>query len=82
MREADWLERLERRVWRNFDLVIYPSEEEAAVVREMSPQYACLRDRTLLFRDEDTALRAPSRSGTCSSSPASLIRPMSMPQSS
>ena len=37
MREAEWLERLERRVWRNFDLVIYPSEDEAAVVREMSP---------------------------------------------
>ena len=37
MREADMLERLERRVWRNFDLVIYPSEAEAAVVREMSP---------------------------------------------
>jgi GT2 family glycosyltransferase/ubiquinone/menaquinone biosynthesis C-methylase UbiE/glycosyltransferase involved in cell wall biosynthesis len=37
LREADFLERLERRVWRNFDLVIYPSEEEAAVVRKISP---------------------------------------------
>ena len=37
MREADSLERLERRVWRNFDLVIYPSEAEAAEVRKMSP---------------------------------------------
>lgn len=34
---ADKMELLERRVWRNFDVVIYPSEEEAAVVRELSP---------------------------------------------
>ncbi|UFS73440.1 glycosyltransferase [Tardiphaga sp. 37S4] len=34
---AGRMERLERRVWRNFDVVIYPSEEEAAVVREISP---------------------------------------------
>jgi GT2 family glycosyltransferase/glycosyltransferase involved in cell wall biosynthesis len=34
---ADKMERLERRVWRNFDVVIYPSEEEAVVVREISP---------------------------------------------
>lgn len=31
------MERLERRVWRQFDVVIYPSEEEAAMVRAMSP---------------------------------------------
>ncbi|MGI4810604.1 MAG: methyltransferase domain-containing protein [Janthinobacterium lividum] len=37
MHEAAYLERLERRVWRSFDLVIYPSEAEAATVREMSP---------------------------------------------
>ena len=34
---ANRMERLERHVWRNFDIVIYPSEEEAAVVRQMSP---------------------------------------------
>ncbi len=31
------MEALERRVWRNFDVVIYPSEEEAATVRAMAP---------------------------------------------
>lgn len=34
---ADAMERLERSVWRNFDVVIYPSEEEAAIVRAMAP---------------------------------------------
>jgi O-antigen biosynthesis protein len=34
---AEKMERLERRVWRTFDVVLYPSEEEAAVVREISP---------------------------------------------
>ena len=37
MREAERLQRLENRLWRNFDLVLYPSEEEVAVVRRMSP---------------------------------------------
>ena len=37
LEDAAAMERLERRVWRNFDVVIYPSEEEAAVVRAMSP---------------------------------------------
>ncbi|MDB5582203.1 MAG: hypothetical protein JWR80_7379 [Bradyrhizobium sp.] len=37
MLAANKMERLERRIWRNFDIVIYPSEEEAAVVREISP---------------------------------------------
>jgi glycosyltransferase involved in cell wall biosynthesis len=31
------MKRLERRVWRHFDVVIYLSEEESAVVRAMSP---------------------------------------------
>lgn len=35
--QAAAMERLERRVWRHFDVVIYPSEEEAAQVRSMSP---------------------------------------------
>jgi glycosyltransferase involved in cell wall biosynthesis len=37
MEDAAWMERLERKIWRNFDVVIYPSDEEAAVVKEMSP---------------------------------------------
>ncbi len=37
MRDAAAMERLERRVWRNFDVVLYPSEEEAAMVRSMAP---------------------------------------------
>lgn len=36
-RAADEMELLERSVWRNFDVVIYPSEEEAAVVRATAP---------------------------------------------
>ena len=36
-RAAAAMERLERRVWRQFDVVIYPSDEEAAAVRELSP---------------------------------------------
>ena len=38
LRDATLMERTERRVWRHFDLVIYPSEEEAAVVRALSPE--------------------------------------------
>ncbi len=36
-REAAVMERLERRVWPNFDVVLYPSKEEAATVRTLSP---------------------------------------------
>ena len=36
-RDSEMVEQLERRVWRNFDVVIYPSDEEAAAVREMAP---------------------------------------------
>ncbi len=37
LQDAAAMERLERRIWRHFDVVIYPSEEEAAVVRAMAP---------------------------------------------
>lgn len=37
LRDTESMERLERRVWRHFDVVIYPSEEEAATVRTMAP---------------------------------------------
>jgi GT2 family glycosyltransferase/SAM-dependent methyltransferase/glycosyltransferase involved in cell wall biosynthesis len=37
LREAATVERLERRVWRHFDVLLYPSEEEAATVRQMDP---------------------------------------------
>ncbi len=36
-READRLERLERWVWRSMDVVLYPSQEEAATAAEMEP---------------------------------------------
>jgi GT2 family glycosyltransferase len=36
--DAAEMELLERRLWRLFDTVIYPSEEEAAIVRAMEPQ--------------------------------------------
>jgi GT2 family glycosyltransferase len=35
--EADLLERLERRIWRSADIVLYPSEDEAAQVRALEP---------------------------------------------
>ena len=37
-REAATMERLERRVWQNFDVVMYPSKEETATVCAMSPE--------------------------------------------
>jgi glycosyltransferase involved in cell wall biosynthesis len=36
--EADRWETIERHVWRRVDLVIYPSEAEAVVVRQMAPR--------------------------------------------
>jgi GT2 family glycosyltransferase/SAM-dependent methyltransferase len=35
---ASKMERLERDVWTKFDVVLYPSEDEAAIVRQMSPR--------------------------------------------
>ena len=37
-RQITEMKRLEQRVWRHFDVVLYPSEEEAAVVRALSPR--------------------------------------------
>jgi GT2 family glycosyltransferase/SAM-dependent methyltransferase/glycosyltransferase involved in cell wall biosynthesis len=34
---ADRMERMERRIWRQCDIVIYPSEEEAVAVRALEP---------------------------------------------
>ena len=36
-RQADQMERLERSVWRDVDLVLYPSDEEIAAVTAMEP---------------------------------------------
>ena len=38
LREAGGLERCEREVWRSVDLVLYPSQEEAAIVAAMEPR--------------------------------------------
>ncbi|MBV8574931.1 MAG: glycosyltransferase [Acetobacteraceae bacterium] len=35
--EAEAMERLERSLWRNFNVVLYPSEQEAAHVRALEP---------------------------------------------
>jgi glycosyltransferase involved in cell wall biosynthesis len=40
MAEADETEALERRVWRSVDVVLYPSEEEVSVVRNLEPGVA------------------------------------------
>lgn len=37
LKASDAMERSERRLWKFFDRIIYPSEDEAAVVREMAP---------------------------------------------
>ncbi len=44
-RQADHVERLERAVWRSVDVVLYPSDEESAVVTGMEPG---VNARTLL----------------------------------
>ena len=36
-READRMERVERAVWRSVDVVLYPSDEEAAIVTDLEP---------------------------------------------
>ncbi|QDM28179.1 methyltransferase domain-containing protein [Tardiphaga sp. vice304] len=36
--ESERMQRLERRVWRHFDLVIYPSNDEAIMVQSLSPR--------------------------------------------
>ncbi len=36
-RAADRMEQLERSVWRDVDVVLYPSDEEAAIVTDMEP---------------------------------------------
>lgn len=36
-READEMERFEQALWRSFDVVLYPSEAEAALVRSVAP---------------------------------------------
>ena len=40
LEEALSVKRLEQRLWRQFDVVFYPSEEEAIAVRELSPSSA------------------------------------------
>jgi GT2 family glycosyltransferase len=37
-RAADRMEKLERSVWREVDVVLYPSDEEAAIVSDMEPR--------------------------------------------
>jgi glycosyltransferase involved in cell wall biosynthesis len=44
-RQADHVERLERAVWRSVDVVLYPSDDESAVVTAMEPG---VNARTLL----------------------------------
>jgi GT2 family glycosyltransferase/glycosyltransferase involved in cell wall biosynthesis len=60
---AEKMERLERRVWRTFDVVIYPSEEEAAVVREISPGTAA-RSIVPFFFDTHPPRLSPPRERT------------------
>jgi GT2 family glycosyltransferase/SAM-dependent methyltransferase len=45
--EADAMERLERRIWREVDVVVYPSDEEVEQVSRLEP--ACLARRVTPF---------------------------------
>eukprot|EP01030_Chromulinospumella_sphaerica_P033390 gene33390-34248_t len=57
------MELLERQVWRNFDVVIYPSEEEAMAVRELSPGTAA-RGIVPFFFDAQSSRVSPPASRT------------------
>lgn len=59
LQAADAMERLERRVWRNFDVVIYPSEEEAAAVRDISPGTVARSIVPFFFETQPPRLSAP-----------------------
>jgi len=63
MRGAAEMEQMERRVWRRFDLIIYPSEEEAIAVREMAPD-ALVRGITPFCFDTYPARIAPPKEQT------------------
>jgi GT2 family glycosyltransferase len=56
---ADLMEILERRVWRNFDHVLYPSEEEAAQVRAMEPRTKAVGITPFSYDISPPRLRAP-----------------------
>ncbi len=58
LRESVAMERLERRVWQNFDVVMYPSKEEAATVSAMSPD-TLARDIVPFCCDADPPREAP-----------------------
>ena len=62
-READWMEELERSVWRAVDVVLYPSAEEAATVADMAPRVIA-RDVLPYCFSEFAAPRAPGQERT------------------
>lgn len=56
---ADRMERLERRVWTLFDIVLYLSEEEARTVREMAPGTNAVAVAPFCFEIEPARMAPP-----------------------
>jgi GT2 family glycosyltransferase len=58
--DADRMERLERSVWRAVDVVLYPSDEEAAIVAAMEPGVCARAILPYCFADFAPPREAPS----------------------
>jgi GT2 family glycosyltransferase/SAM-dependent methyltransferase len=58
--EADQMERLEISAWPHFDVALYPSEEEAELVREMAPNVV-VRSILPFYSDDYPAREAPAK---------------------
>ncbi|HEV2538427.1 MAG TPA: glycosyltransferase [Frateuria sp.] len=63
--EADAIERVERNLWNRCDVVVYPSEEEAAQVRIMAPAVESLAVPLYCFREpmQDASSNVAERRG-------------------
>jgi len=62
-REANWMEELERSVWRDVDVVLYPSAQEVATVADVAPGVIAREVLPYCF-SEFAAPRAPGRERT------------------
>ena len=68
------MEMLERSVWRDVDVVLYPSDEETAIVTDIEPDVAA---RTLLpysFADFASPRHPPPNRSSCSSAASRISR--------
>jgi len=78
-RAAKDMRAIETGIWRDADIVLYPSEQEAAAVRALAPSVRAARSfRTRSKPRRRATNRRAARRGSCSS-PASAIRPTPRP---